>query len=99
MRLYLMQKKDPLPPVIEKSIKPVKLGELETEFEITENNLVDIAKVSRLNNKFSDRRFKRPNRKQHGKVVNFSDKIRKWAQDVDEEPKSRIDKMLEEGIL
>ena len=77
------------------------MGALNTEYEITESNLVDISKVSGLKNKFSDRRFKRPNRKQHGKVVKFSDKIREWTKDSDAngEPKSIIDKMLEEGIL
>ena len=94
-------KKEPLPPVIEDSIKPVEIGALTTNYEITESNLVDISKVSGLKNKFSDRRFKRPNRKQHGKVVKFSDKIREWTKDSDAngEPKSIIDKMLEEGIL
>lgn len=94
-------KKEPLPPIIEKSIKPVKIGALDTEYEITEGNLVDIAKVSRLKNKFSDRRFKRSNRKQPGKAVNFRDKIIEWAENSDpnEEPRSIIDKMLEEGII
>lgn len=93
--------KEPLPPIIEKSIKPVKIETLDTEYEITERNLVDIAKVSRLKNKFADRRFKRPNRKQHGKVVYFIDKIKEWVENSDDnkEPKSVIDKMLEEGIL
>ena len=62
---------------------------------------MDIAKVSRLKNKFSDRRFKRSNRKQPGKAVNFRDKIIEWAENSDpnEEPRSIIDKMLEEGII
>ena len=77
------------------------MGALNTEYEITESNLVDISKVFGLKNKFSDRRFKRPNRKQHVKIVKFSDKIREWAKDLDanEEQKSIIDKILEEGIF
>ena len=76
-------KKEPLLPVIEKSLKPVKVELLETEYEITESNVVDINKVSRLNNKFSDRRLKRPNQKQHGKVVSFIDKVREWTKNSD----------------
>lgn len=76
-------KKEPLPPVIEKSIKPVRIDTLDTEYEITEKKLVDVSKVSKLKNKFSDRIFKRSNRKQLGKTVNFSDKIREWAENSD----------------
>jgi hypothetical protein len=95
-------KKEPLPPVMEKSIKPVQINTLDTEYEITEGKLVDISKVSGLKNKFSDRRFNRPNRKikKTGKVVYFSDKVKKWKeQDAADEAISIIDKMLEEGII
>lgn len=95
-------KKEPLPPVIEKSIKPVKINTLETEYEITEEKLVDVSKVSGLKNKFSDRRFKRRNRKikKPGKTVYFSDMFKKWRdQDTNDEAISIIDKMLNEGII
>lgn len=95
-------KKEPLPPVIEKSIKPVKMGRLETEYEITEEKLVDVSKVSGLKNKFSDIRFKRRNRKirKPGKTVYFSDMVKKWRdQETDDETISRIDQMLKEGII
>ena len=63
---------------------------------------MDISKVSGLKNKFSDRRFRRPNRKSHGKIVKFSDKIKEWAltdSDANERQKSIINKMLEDGII
>ena len=56
-------KKEPLPPVIEESSKPVRIDTLDTEYEITEKKLVDVSKVSKLKNKFSDRIFKRSNRR------------------------------------
>ena len=95
-------KKEPLPPVIEKSIKPVKINTLETEYEITEEKLVDVSKVSGLKNKFSDRRFKRRNRKikKPGKTVYFSDMVKKWRnQGTDDEAISTIDELLREGII
>ena len=99
-------KKEPLPPVMEDSIKPVKIGILETEYEITEPNLVDVAKVSQLDNKFSDVRLKRPNnpsnnKKRRGKAVYFIDKINEWAKNSDpnEESENIIDKMLKEEII
>lgn len=92
-------KQGPLPPEIEKSVKPVRINRLETEYEITETNLVDVSKVSGLKNKFSDRRFKRPTSrlKKPGKTVYFSDMIKKWQKDQNTagEATSRIDKMLE----
>ena len=109
-------KKEPLPPVIEKSIKPVRIDTLETEYEITENKLVDVSKVSKLKNRFSDRIVKRSKRKSNrrrknqGKMVNFRDMAKKWAQEeitdeiMDEitdscESESIIDKMIREGII
>jgi len=95
-------KKEPLPPVIERSIKPVKIDTLDTEFEITEEKLVDVSKVSKLRNKFSDRRFKRSNRrmKKPGKTVHFSDMAEKWRnQGTNDEGISIIDEMLREGII
>ena len=69
--------KEPLPPVIEKSIKPARIDTLDTEYEITKEKLVDVSKVSKLKNKFSDRIFKRSNRriKKPGKTVYFSDMV------------------------
>ena len=95
-------KKEPLPPVIEKSIKPVRIDTLDTEYEITEEKLVDVSKVSKLKNKFSDRRFKRSNRriKKPGKTVYFSDMVEKWRnQGTNDEEISIIDEMLREGII
>lgn len=95
-------KKEPLPPVIEKSIKPVKITTLETEYEITEEKLVDVSKVSGLKNKFSDRLFKRRNRKikKPAKTVYFRDMVKIWRDETTaDEVISKIDKMLEEGIL
>lgn len=91
---------EPLPPVIEKSIKPIKISTLETEYEITEKKLVDVATVSGLKNKFSDRRFKRGNRKLV-KPVYFSDMVKKWrGEDKSDDPAiSIIDKMIEEDII
>jgi len=95
-------KKEPLPPVIEKSIKPVRIDTLDTEYEITEEKLVDVLKVSKLKNKFSDRIFKRSNRriKKPGKTVYFSDMVEKWRnQGTNDEEVSIIDEMLREGII
>jgi hypothetical protein len=95
-------KKEPLPPVIEKSIKAVRIDTLDTEYEITEEKLVDVSKVSKLKNKFSDRRFKRSNRrmKKPGKTVYFSDMVEKWRnQGTNDEEISIIDEMLREGII
>ena len=92
-------KKEPLPPVIEKSIKPVRIDTLDTEYEITEEKLVDVSKVSKLKNKFSDRRFKRSNQKP-GKTVYFRDMVKKWRnQDTNDEEISIIEEMLREGII
>ena len=97
-------KKEPLPPVIEKSIKPVRIDTLDTEYEITEEKLVDVSKVSKLKNRFSDRIFKRSNRrrKKPGKTVYLSDMVKKWRQEqitdgCDSE--SIIDKMIRDGII
>lgn len=95
-------KKEPLPPVIENSVKPLKIGTLDTEYEITEEKLVDVAKVSKLKNKFSDRIFKRSNRrrKKPGKTVYFGDMVKKWQnQGTNDEEISRIDQMLKDGII
>ena len=95
-------KKEPLPPVIEKSIKPVRIDTLDTEYEITEEKLVDVSKVSKLKNRFSDRRFKRSNRriKKPGKTVYFSDMVKKWRnQGTNDEEFSIIDEMIREGII
>lgn len=95
-------KKEPLPPVIEKSVKPVRINTLDTEYEITEEKLVDVSKVSKLKNKFSDRIFKRSNRrrKKPGKTVYFSDIVEKWRnQATNDEEVSIIDEMLREGII
>ena len=95
-------KKEPLPPEIEKSIKPVRIDTLDTEYEITEEKLVDVSKVSKLKNRFSDRIFKRSNRrrKKPGKTVYFSDMVEKWRnQGTNDEEVSIIDEMLREGII
>ncbi len=100
-------KKEPLPPAIEKSIKPVQINTLDTEYEIMEERLVDVSKVSKLKNRFSDRIFKRSNRrrKKPGKTVYFSDMVKKWRQEQQEEitdgydAESIIDKMLRDGII
>lgn len=95
-------KKEPLPPVIEKSIKPIRIDTLDTEYEITEEKLVDVSKVSKLKNRFSDRIFKRSNRriKKPGKTVYFSDMVEKWRnQGTNDEEVSIIDEMLREGII
>lgn len=70
--------KQELPPAIEQSVQPVRVTTLETEYEITEQKLVDVSKVSGLKNKFSDRRFKRP-RKKAGKTVYFRDMVKNGA--------------------
>jgi len=92
-------KNEPLPPVIEKSKNPVRMTTLDTEYEITEKKLVDVSTVSGLKNKFSDRRFIR----KKAKMVSFSDKVREWnklrEQNTDDAGISKIDKMLEEGII
>lgn len=97
-------KKEPLPPVIEKSIKPVRIETLDTEYEITEEKLVDVSKVSKLKNRFSDRIFKRSNRKikKPGKTVYFSDMVKKWRQEQitdGYDSESSIDKMIRDGII
>jgi len=97
-------KKEPLPPVIEKSIKPVRIKTLDTEYEITEEKLVDVSKVSKLKNRFSDRIFKRSNRrrKKPGKTVYFSDMVKKWRQEQitdGYDSDSIIDKMIRDGII
>lgn len=93
-------KKEPLPPVIEKSTKPIRTTTVDTEYEITENKLVDVSKVSGLKNKFSDRIFRR---KKAGKTVYFGDKVREWDKLIEQNPKdeavSIIDEMLKEGII
>ncbi len=93
--------KQELPPVIEQSVKPVRVTTLDTEYEITEQNLVDISKVSKLKNKFSDRRFKRPTKKA-GKTVYFSDMVKKWRQEQSTDScdaESIIDKIIRDGII
>ena len=95
-------KKEPLPPAIEESIKPLRIDRFDTEYEITEENLVDVSKVSKLKNKFSDRIFKRSNRrrKKSGKTVYFIDKVKNWGnQGTNDEEGSIIDEMLREGII
>jgi len=99
-------KKEPIPPMLEKSVKPLKITTLDTEYEITEEKLVDVSKVSKLKNKFSDRVFKRPNgkRKKTGKTVYFSQMIKKWTRDqndkeIEKEAISLIDKMIQEEII
>lgn len=91
--------KEPLPPVIEKSKKLVRMSTLDNEYEITESKLVDVAKVSGLKNRFSDRRFRR---RKTGKTVHFLDKVKEWNKssepDIDE-GLSIIDEMLKEGII
>lgn len=90
-------KKEPLPPAMEKSIKKVKIKTLDTEYEITEKNLVDISKVSRLKNRFSDRlfnRLNRPKRKKFGKIVKFTEKVKEWANI--EEIKETLDNMQDD---
>uniref|UniRef100_UPI00300121BE hypothetical protein n=1 Tax=Cocconeiopsis kantsiensis TaxID=3082010 RepID=UPI00300121BE len=92
--------KEPLPPVIEKSVKPVRFNTLDTEYEITEKNLVDVAKVSGLKNRFSDRRFMR-RKKKAGKTVYFRDMVKKWnqQQDKDYDAGNIIDQMIDNGII
>lgn len=97
-------KKEPLPPVIEKSIKPVRIDTLETEYEITEEKLVDVSKVSKLKNRFSDRLLKRFNRrrKKPAKTVYFSEMVEKWRQEQitdGGDSESIIDKMIRDGII
>ena len=96
-------KKEPLPPVIEKSIKPIRIETLDTVYEITEERLVDVSKVSRLKNKFSDKIFKRPNHKSRkpAKAVYFADMIEKSRNQGtnEEEISSVIDEMLRDGII
>ena len=95
-------KKEPLPPVIEKSIKPVRIDTLDTEYEITEEKVLDVSKVSKLKNKFSDRRFKRSNSriKKPGKTVSFSEMVKKWRnQGTNDQEMSIIDEMIREGII
>ena len=93
-------KNEPLPPVIEKTVKPVRVSTLDTEYEITEKHLVDVSTVSGLKNKFSDRRFIRSKRKA-GKTVYFSDMVKRWSQEQDMEGDagSVIDQMIEDGII
>lgn len=69
--------KKELPSVMENSIKPVKINTLDTEYEITEKKLVGVSRVSKLKNKFSDIRFRRPNHKikKPGKMVCFIDMV------------------------
>lgn len=77
-------KQEPLPPVIQKSVKSVRIISLDKEYEITEKNLVDISKVSKLKNKFSDRIFtgvKSRKKKKSAKMVYLSDMIKKWQND------------------
>lgn len=92
--------KEPLPPVIEKSVKPVRFNTLDTEYEITEKNLVDVAKVSGLKNRFSDRRFMR-RKKKAGKTVYFRDMVKKWNQQQDKDygAGNIIDQMIDNGII
>lgn len=95
-------KNEPLPPVMERSIKPVRIETLDTEYEITEEKLVDVSTVSKLRNKFSDRRFKRSNSrtKKPGKTVHFGEMLKKWRdQSPSDEKINIIDEMLSEEIF
>lgn len=102
----------PLPPLIEQSIEPVKITTIDTEYkiteyEITEKKLLDVAKASKLKNKFSDIRLKRleKSKKKAGKTVYFLDKLREWANedltDNDDEVTiiDLVDKMLKDDSL
>ena len=95
-------KNEPLPPALEDSVKSVSVTTLDTEYEITRDKIVDVGRVAKLKNKFSDIRFRRPRKK--GKLVRFTDKIKEWyngATDlpVVDEPINTIDRLLEEGII
>ena len=97
-------KEQPLPPAIEYYSKPVENGVLDTnieytEYEIRTGQLVGISEVSKLNNKFSDRHFKRYNLRPPAKMVTLGQKIEEWRKNspANEElqSQSRIDDWLE----
>lgn len=89
--------------VMEKNKKRLKMDTMETEYEITDSHLVDLSKVSKLKNRFSDRIFKRKNpigrNKKLGRTVYFSEKLKEWAADNISNSESGIDRMLDEGII
>ena len=79
-------KKSPLPPVLAPSVEPITIGKLFSEFEITNENIVDMTTVVKMGNPYTDKVFKQATKqvtkRKPGRVVYYSDKIREWAKET-----------------